>query len=49
MTSKVLENIGSIDKLEGFDQLRPEDKERVKQALDEGYVAECKEAEDKVC
>lgn len=48
VSSKVLENIGSADKLEGFDQLKPEDQERVEKAFEDGSVAEFEEAEEKV-
>lgn len=49
MTAKVLENIGSVDNLQGFSDLKPEDQKRVEAALEQGYVPECKEAEEKVC
>lgn len=48
MTSKVLENIGSVGNLLGFDALKPDDQERVEKALEQGYVQECKDAEDEV-
>ena len=48
VSDKVLENIGSVDKLEGFGDLKPEDQERVKKAFEEGSVEEYEEADEKV-
>jgi hypothetical protein len=48
VSSKVLENIGSVDKLEGFGELKAEDQEKVKAALEEGSVPEFEEADEKV-
>lgn len=48
VSAKVLDNIGSVDNLEGFSGLRKEDQARVRRAFEQGYVEEAKEAEDKV-
>lgn len=48
MSSKVLQNIGSEENLQGFDDLENEDKERVRKCFEQGYVPECKKIEDKV-
>jgi hypothetical protein len=49
VSSKVLDNIGSPDRLEGLSELRAEDRARVTQAFEQGYVQECRDSEDKVC
>lgn len=48
MSGKVLDNIGSVDNLEGFSDLKDEDQQRIKKAFEQGYVPECKDVEDKV-
>lgn len=48
MSENQLENIGSTDKLAGFDELKEDDQDMVKAALEQGFVKENKEAMDKV-
>jgi hypothetical protein len=48
VSAKVLDNIGSVDNLEGFIDLDDEDQARIRTAFEQGYVTECKEVEDKV-